>query len=40
MLFNKKEKNLSVEVLDVKLDTSNVPSIKEDRLVHINKWKS
>ena len=36
MLFNKKEKNLSVEILDIKLDTSDVPSIKEARLVHIN----
>ena len=36
MLFNKKEKNLSVEIIDIKLDTSNVPSIKEARLVHIN----
>ncbi|MHB9338116.1 hypothetical protein ACW0TN_05780 [Fusobacterium pseudoperiodonticum] len=36
MLFNKKEKNLSVEIIDIKLDTSDVPSIKEARLVHIN----
>ena len=36
MLFNKKEKNLSVEILDVKLDTSDVPSIKEAKLVYIN----
>ena len=36
MLFNKKEKNLSVEIIDIKLDTFNVPSIKEARLVHIN----
>ena len=36
MLFNKKEENLSVEIIDIKLDTSNVPSIKEARLVHIN----
>ena len=36
MLFNKKEKNLSVEIIDIKLDTSDVPSIKEARLVYIN----
>ena len=36
MLFNKKEKNSSVEIIDIKLDTFNVPSIKEARLVHIN----
>ena len=36
MLFNKKEKNLSVEIIDIKLDTSNIPSIKEARLVYIN----
>ena len=36
MLFNKKEKNLSVEIIDIKLDTSDVPSIKEAKLVYIN----
>ena len=36
MLFKKDEKNLSVEIIDIKLDTSDVPSIKEARLVHIN----
>ena len=36
MLFNKKEKNLPVEMLDVKLDTSDVPNIREAKLVHIN----
>ena len=36
MLFKKNEENLSVEVLDVKLDTSDVPSIKEAKLVYIN----
>ena len=36
MLFKKGEKNLSVEIIDIKLDTSDVPSIKEARLVHIN----
>ena len=36
MLFNKKEENLSVEILDVKLDTSDVPNIKEAKLVYVN----
>ena len=36
MLFKKDEKNLSVEIIDIKLDTSDVPSIKEARLVHID----
>ena len=36
MLFKKNEENLSVEIIDIKLDTSDVPSIKEARLVHIN----
>ena len=36
MLFKKDEKNLSVEIIDIKLDTSDVPSIKEARLVHVN----
>ena len=30
MLFKKDEKNLSVEIIDIKLDTSDVPSIKEE----------
>ena len=36
MLFKKDEENLSVEIIDIKLDTSDVPSIKEARLVHVN----
>ena len=36
MLFNKKEENLSVEILDIKLDTSDVPNIKEAKLVYVN----
>ena len=29
MLFKKDEENLSVEIIDIKLDTSTIPSIKE-----------
>ena len=36
MLLKKDEENLSVEILDVKLDTSDVPNIKEAKLVYIN----
>ena len=36
MLFKKDEKNLSVEIIDIKLDTSTIPSIKEAKLVYIN----
>ena len=36
MEIKKNIENLSVEILDVKLDTSNIPSIKEARLVYIN----
>ena len=36
MEIEKNIENLSVEILDVKLDTSNIPSIKEAKLVHIN----
>jgi len=36
MLFKKDEENLSVEIIDIKLDTSDVQSIKEARLVHVN----
>ena len=36
MLFKKDEKNLSLEIIDIKLDTSDVPSIKEAKLVYIN----
>ena len=30
MLFKKDEENLSVEIIDIKLDTSDVPSIKDN----------
>ena len=36
MLFKKDEENLSVEIIDIKLDTSTIPSIKEAKLVYIN----
>ena len=36
MEIKKNIENLSVEILDVKLDTSNIPSIKEAKLVYIN----
>ena len=36
MEIKKNIENLSAEILDVKLDTSNIPSIKEASLVHIN----
>ncbi|VTX49947.1 Uncharacterised protein [Fusobacterium nucleatum] len=36
MLLKKDEENLSVEILDVKLDTSDVPNIKEAKLVYTN----
>ena len=36
MEIKKNIENLSVEILDVKLDTSNIPSIKEAKLVFIN----
>ena len=36
MEIKKNMENLSVEILDVKLDTSNIPSIKEAKLVFIN----
>ena len=36
MEIKKNIENLSVEIIDIKLDTSDVPSIKEAKLVHIN----
>ena len=36
MEIKKNIENLSIEILDVKLDTSNIPSIKEAKLVFIN----
>ena len=36
MEIKKNIENLSVEIIDIKLDTSTIPSIKEARLVYIN----
>jgi len=36
MEIKKNIENLSVEIIDVKLDTSTIPSIKEAKLVYIN----
>ena len=36
MEIKKNIENLSAEILDVKLDTSTIPSIKEAKLVYIN----
>ena len=36
MEIKKNIENLSVEIIDIKLDTSTIPSIKEAKLVYIN----
>lgn len=36
MLFKKDNENLSVEILDMKIDISEIPNIKEAKLVYIN----